>query len=305
MTLRIVVITLLAAAIVLGQQATTLKGHMRDVNAVACSADGKLIASGGEDSKTVLWDAVAKQQIAAAPNGGAVQALAISPDGKRIAAGERYHKVKLLDASGKEVKILEGHQAAVIATAFSPDSKRLISFSSDGRMRFWDAVTGASQGEVPAPLDSYWTGAFSADGRLFAGGTSGGNLYVYNIGLKKLALKLQPGKPVKAVAFSPNGKMVAAALGDSTVRLFATADGKPGASTPDVDGNGLAFSPDGSKIAVAGHDEQVKIIDATSMQLVTSLKGHGRTVRSVCFMPDGKSVVSGSFDMTVRIWPLP
>jgi WD40 repeat protein len=40
------------------------------------------------------------------------------------------------------------------------------------------------------------------------------------------------------------------------------------------------------------------------MQVVASMKGHGRTVRSVCFLPDGGSVVSGSFDMTVRIWPL-
>jgi WD40 repeat protein len=304
MTLKLAVTAALAAAVALGQQTATLTGHARDVNVVACSADGKMIASGGEDSKTILWDVASRKQIAAAEAGGAVQALAISPDGSRIASGERYHKVKLLDASGKEVKTLEGHQAAIIAAAFTPDGKRLISFSLDGGMRFWDAATGAPQGEAQAPRDSYSAGAFSADGRWFAGGTSGGNLHLYNIALKKAALKLQPGSGVRAVAFSPDGKTLAAALGNSTVRLFATADGKSGASASNVEGNGLAFSPDGSRIAVAGHDGEVKLIDAASMQVVASLKGHGRTVRSVCFLPDGRSVVSGSFDKTVRIWPV-
>jgi WD40 repeat protein len=304
MTSKLAVTAVLTAGAIFGQQAAILKGHTRDVNVVACSADGKTIASGGEDSKTILWDVASRQKIAEIEGGGAVQAVAISPDGSRIASGERYHKVKLLDASGKEVKTLEGHQAAVIAVAFTADGKGLISFSLDGGMRFWNAATGAAQGEAQTPRDSYSTGAFSADRRWFAGGTSGGNLYLYNIALKKPGLKLQPGKGVQAVAFSPDGKILAAALGDSTVRTFATSDGKPGPFAANVEGNGLAFSPDGSKIAVAGHDEQVKLIDASSMQVVASMKGHGRTVRSVCFLPDGGSVVSGSFDMTVRIWPL-
>jgi hypothetical protein len=220
----------LAAGVIFGQQAASLAGHTRDVNAVACSTDGKTIVSGGDDSKTILWDAASRKQIAAVAGGGAVLTLAVSPDGARIASGERYGKVKLLDASGKEVKTLEGHQAAVLATAFTADGKGLISFSLDGGMRFWDAATGA----------------FSADRRWFAGGTSGGNLHLYDVSLKKAVLKLQPGKGIRAVAFSPDGQTLAAAVGDSTVRIFATADGKAGASTAKVEGNGLAFSPDGS-----------------------------------------------------------
>jgi WD40 repeat protein len=229
--------------------------------------------------------------------------VAISPDGKRIASGERYHKVNLLDPSGKVVKVLEGHDAAVIATGFTGDSKTVLTFSLDGGMRFWQASTGEAQGVAKTPLDSYSAGAFSADGRWFAGGTSGGNLYLYNVASKKAGLKMQPGTMVRAVAFSPDGKTIAAALGD-TVRQFSTADGKEVGSVAGVEANGLAFSPDGTVIAAAGHDNDVKLIDAAGMKVVTTLKGHGRTVRSVCFLPDGGSVVSGSFDMTVRIWPL-
>jgi WD40 repeat protein len=135
---------LLATGMIFGQDSVALAGHTRDVNVVACSADGKTIASGGEDEKTFLWDAASHQEIASVGGGGAVMSVSISPDGKRIAAGERYHKVNLLDPAGKVVKVLEGHEAAVIATGFTADSKTLMTFSLDGGMRLWDAATGAA-----------------------------------------------------------------------------------------------------------------------------------------------------------------
>ena len=303
MTLKYGIGFLLASTAIFAQNSVSLAGHTRDVNVVACSADGRMIASGAEDEKTFLWDATSKQEIASPSGGGAVMSVSISPDGRRVASGERYHKVNLIDPSGKVVKVLEGHDAAVIATGFTSDSKTLITFSLDGGMRFWDAATGAPQGATKTPLDTYSSGAFSTDGRWFAGGTSGGNLYLYNVALKKAGIKLQPGAMVKALAFSPDGKTIAAALNNETVRLYSTADGKEIGSVAGVDANGLAYSPDGRRIAAAGHDNEVKVIDAVSRNVTASLKGHGRTVRSVCFL-GGQQLVSGSFDMTVRIWPL-
>ena len=282
-----------------------IKGHSRDINAVACSPVAAMFVSGGADEKTVIWDVASRQQIAEVPAGGSVMSLAFSPDGTRIAAGENYHKIRLMDPTGKAISTLEGHEASVIAVGFTADGKRLISFGSDGAMRFWDARTGAPQGDSPTARDTYWSGAFSRDTSWFAGGSIGGSIYLFNLKTKKMGIKITAGQGVKAVAFSPDGMIVAAALNDSTVRLFSTADGKAVGSVPGVDGNGIAYSPEGMQIAVAGHDVHVKIIDAGSLQVVASMKGHDRTVRSVCFMPDGRSVVSGSFDMTVRMWPVP
>ncbi|HLK62954.1 MAG TPA: WD40 repeat domain-containing protein [Bryobacteraceae bacterium] len=293
---------LLASQVIYAGDAVSLAGHTRDVNVVACSGDGKLIVSGAEDEKTFLWDVASKQEIASPTGGGAVMSVSISPDGKRVASGERYHKVNLLDRSGKVVKVLEGHEAAVIATGFTADSKTLMTFSLDGGLRYWDAAAGAPQGAVKVALDSYSSGAFSADGKWFAGGTSGGNLYLYNVAMRKAGIKIQPGTMVKALAFSPDGRTVAAALNNESVRVYSTADGKEIGVVAGVDANGLAFSPDGSKLAAAGHDNEVKVIDAIGLKMLSSMKGHGRTVRSVCFLPDGRSIVSGSFDMTVRIW---
>src|SRR4051812_33248047 len=96
-------------------QPVTLSGHARDVNVVACSADGRTLASGGEDEKTFVWNVATRQEAASVTGGGAVMSVSISPDGKRIASGERYHKVNLLDGAGKSIKVLEGHEQSVIA----------------------------------------------------------------------------------------------------------------------------------------------------------------------------------------------
>jgi DNA-binding beta-propeller fold protein YncE len=294
---------LAATALAFGEHAITLSGHGRDAHAVACSADGKLIASGGEDEKTIVWDVAAGgTQVGSAGAGGAVQAVAISPQGNRIAAGERYHKVKLLDGTGKELKILEGHEAAILGVGFSADGKVLFTFSLDGGLRQWDANTGAPQGVLPGQRDSYTSAAFSPDGKWFLGGTSGGNLYLFNLTTKKPERKMQAGSQVRAVAVSPDGGLIAISLGNESVRLLNRADGQEKAKIEKVDANGLAFAKDGKHLAAAGHDNNVKVIDVATAQVVSTMKGHDRTVRSVCYLPDGR-VASASFDKTIRIWP--
>lgn len=303
LTAIILCLTAVPATAVFGQHPLTMKGHNRDLTVVACSPDGKFFASGGADEKTVLWNPAASQSYAEVPAGGTVVSLAVSQDGRRVAAGENYHKVRLFDAAtGAEVRTLEGHSSSVIGVGFTGDSRRLMTFSNDGNLRFWDAVTGAPQGEVQTQRDLYWSAAFSIDGKWLAAGTSGGNLYLYNVAAKKPGLKIQPGNSVKAVAFSLDGGAIVAAIGDSTVRQYSTADGKPGPLAKEVDANGVAFSPDGTRVGAAGHDNIVYILDAASMQVLAGLRGHDRTVRSVCFLPG--ALVSGSFDNTVRIWPL-
>jgi WD40 repeat protein len=282
---------------------SVLTGHARDTYSIACSADGQLLASGGDDEKTLIWDMKnGGKQAGAAAAGGSVQAIAISSS--RIASGERYHKVKLLDLTGKEIKILEGHEAAILAVGFSPDGKSLYSFSLDGSLRVWDAATGAAQGVVISQRDSFVSAGFSADGKWFAAGSSGGTLYLINLATKKLERKASAGGAnARAVAISADGALMAVSLGDSTVRIIDRATGAEKGKVAGVDANGLAFSKDGAQIASAGHDNLVRRIDVATAQITATYKGHDRTVRSVCYLPDGR-VASASFDKTVRIWPV-
>src|SRR5258705_4790432 len=64
----------------------------------------------------------------------------------------------------------------------------------------------------------------------------------------------------------------------------------------------IAFSPDGTLLASASGDETARLWEVATGREIHVLKGHGSHVSAVAFSPDGKTLASGSWDMTVKLW---
>jgi WD40 repeat protein len=110
---------------------------------------------------------------------------------------------------------------------------------------------------------------------------------------------------VQSVCFSPDGRRLASASFDGTVKVCDAVTGQATFSLKGHAGaafHSVCFSPDGTRLASASSDRTVRVWDTARGEVALTLLGHTGTVFNVCFSPDGRRLASASEDRTVKVW---
>jgi WD40 repeat protein len=214
---------------------------------------------------------------------------------------------------------LKGHTTAVTALAFTPDRCLLASASRDGSARVWDVGSSkpGERGVVRRPGETFRAVAFAPNGRKLAvgSGSESGLVWLFDIPEKEKTPQecatLRGGRgAVHALAFSPDGKVVAGAGEDQTIRLWEPGPAFRGDPRTLMLGHAkpvaaAAFAPDGQSIVTASADSTARLW--TLSRIRSSQRAslpHLGEVGSLAYTPDGKTLATTCRDGVIRLWDL-
>jgi hypothetical protein len=201
-----------------------------------------------------------------------------------------------------------GPLAPVDAVAFSPDGQRLAT-GSYGRVTVWNVTSGTVEQTLTGVLGAVNDVRFSPDGKTLAvaGGqpSAKGDLRLFDTATwKVIAVLAGHHDVVSSVAFSRDGKHLASASFDKTVRIWNLETLK---SEHELTGHSdfvyaVAYSPDGKWIASASKDRSVKVVDSVSGASRFTFSGMDQDVMAVAISPNGEHIVSAGFEPALHWW---
>ncbi|HEX4590078.1 MAG TPA: WD40 repeat domain-containing protein, partial [Gemmataceae bacterium] len=218
-----------------GELLRAFPGHKGPVRSLAVLPDGTLL-SGGDDAKVKAWDPTTGNERATF-DGQSLSAagLAVSPDGKTVAAGyagaDRFGPGKLIlwtVSDGRPLPPFPDITGAVVSVAYSPDGALLAAATASGAVKVFDATTR----QVRATLAIPGVGAVtvSPDGRFLATGraeksAAGTGDHVVRLwdtaSWRTHAVVLRQKGLIQGVAYSPDGRTLASASRDGTIKFCA------------------------------------------------------------------------------------
>ncbi len=290
-----------------GQELDLLMAHTERVQSMAFSPDGKTLVSGNSDSTIHLWD-TQTHTLRKTFKGHTKPVLSVvfSSDGTSLASGSKDNTICLWDVqTGKLQKTLKGHTNAVLSVMFDPKGETLASGGKDNTFRLWDVETGTLKETNLVESAEIRRMRFSPDGKTLAA-WDWGTIHLWDVGTGVIdkTLNRHERGVVYDIAFNPDGKTFASAMGNGTVSLWHTQTGEQHRI---LMGHkdfvlSVAFSPDGKTLTSGGFDGTLRWWDLETGECRNTRTEHYSSIFNVSYNPDGKTIASTISNDTISLW---
>lgn len=280
---------------------------------VGFAGSGAYVVSGGTTGTVHRWDIAMASLEVLGTHGGYIERMAVSRDGNDVVTAGADGTVRVWHVATGESQVFRGFTGRATAAAISPDGLTLAGASTDTTVRLWKNLPSPAVASV-GPI--HWV-AFAADGSSAATLGEDGIVRktrfdasdkVSSVSATKWNGPINHATPPPALmsteppfVYSSNGRRIAAAYHDGTIRIFSDDNKDPVVLESGTDeAFDIDFSPDGKWIVAGYRGGTVRLWDIDDKRAV-AITSHHDDVRAVAFSPTGKTIASGAMDGTLRV----
>ena len=329
-------------------QPPAIRDHHSVCGSVKFSPDGQTLAAGYWSGEVHLRDVqeLKLQTTFRCESREAIRSIDFSPCGNKLAATsyDKIVRVWNLEEPKAPPAELTGHQASLFALAFSPKGDLLVSADANGVLGVWDVEHDYELQMFTEETDWIWSIAFSPDGKHLVSAHEKEKAQLWDIESGEPIAELSSNRPrdatkykgddrqiqgilrrlekgsedkgtPKAIAFSPNGDLIAGTV-SGQIRLWDTTTYEIHMVICLPQGCGraeaLTFSPCGRYLVSGawwldrlGIDKvSIRLWEVTTGENIATFWSHPTDIQSLAFSPDGTLLASGSYDGTILLWDM-
>lgn len=301
-----------------GQQRQLIHAHQSPIMTLALSPDGKTVASVDYSDKLRMHElSSGKRRLTLPLEGIRAETVTLSSRSSLLGAAlEKEPGVFLMNLVTGQSGILPQGQRVTKQISFAPDGERLAAADETGRITIFHLTDASILQDITSLTDRPVNQlVFAPVGELLAVGSNQGLIQIYKADTGKLVEEWNTGEAITiTIAWSADGKRLAAADRVGAVRVFELPGHKLLAewTAPIPFPSTLDFSPNGEQLAIGLCGRQyygrlehpLRVWTYQSQAEPKPLEGHKMGVRCLAFTADGKKLVTGSYDWTIREWEM-
>lgn len=320
---------LLAAICAAGTARTTSQASERVVSSslqtmkvgfsegITFSPDGRTLAVDAENGVS-LWNprSGTRLKVLSFDGSRAPREVRFTPNGRFLVTGANAsgHLVIWDTKNWRKVREINSGTDWVFTMDVSPDGKSFATGSTDGKIILWNLATGAKRRTMHDLTDQIIAIACSPKRGLVASCQMNPTILIRSVADGRTVTKWGKGgqgsppfgnyPQAVSLAFSPDGRLLAAGGYTGDIALYNTSTWKPIRTLRGHTSTvwAVAFSPDGNYLASGSQDETAALWDVRTGSRRIVFKGHKSIIRGIAVSPDGRTVATTGWDHDARLW---